>query len=246
MILVVDSGNTRIKWAVWDRGRLGTPDGCLQGEFEPERHWEALAVPSAVVMANVAAEGGVAQARAWCERRWMCSCRLLVTGARGGGVENGYDRPGSLGVDRWAALVGARRLYPGSSVCVVDAGSAITADVMDPAGRHLGGYIAPGLNMMCRVLGERTHGLPRLIAGVKSGGEPGHDTAAGIMAGAVLAAVGLIERVRARMPADGRCVITGGDAGHLLPLLARGCDHRPDLTLLGVAILAEEEYEVTR
>ena len=246
MILVVDSGNTRIKWAFWDKGRLGKTDGCLQGEFEPERHWQALVAPSAVVMANVAGDAVVARVRAWAEGRWRCSCRLLVTGARGAGVENGYDRPGSLGVDRWAALVGARRLYPRASVSVVDAGSAITVDLMDDAGRHLGGYIAPGLTMMCRVLGERTQGLPRMIAGVRSGGEPGRDTVAGITAGAVLAAVGLIERVSARMPAGGRCVITGGDAEHLRPLLASACDYRPDLTLLGVAILAEEEYEVTR
>src|SRR5699024_1677202 len=80
-------------------------------------------------------------------------------GAEGGGVKTKYRYPERLGADRWAAAVGA---YAASkkAVCVVDCGSAITFDAVDSAGRHLGGLIVPGWNLMRSALHLGTADLP--------------------------------------------------------------------------------------
>ena len=71
-------------------------------------------------------------------------------------MTSGYRDPERLGVDRWLALIAARERSKQPTV-IVDAGSACTIDLLDSEGRHLGGYILPGLTAMGEALVRGTH-----------------------------------------------------------------------------------------
>ena len=110
MILCIDSGNSRIKWGlhtegVWrESGAVGHAD-LTQLAVLPQR----LPMPSCVMLANVAGEDArkaIDQALA----PWLPVFQKIESAAAAGGVVNLYENPARLGVDRWCALIGARRL----------------------------------------------------------------------------------------------------------------------------------------
>ena len=75
-------------------------------------------------------------------------------------VKNLYETPETLGKDRIAAVVGAAFLKPNSDILVIDAGTAITYDLINSEKEYLGGNIAPGLSMRLRAMHEFTSKLP--------------------------------------------------------------------------------------
>jgi len=93
---------------------------------------------------------------------WGCTPALLLAGADHG-LQIGYRRPGELGPDRLAAAVGARTLFPGKNVLVVDCGTATTVTALTRAGLIAGGAILPGLTLWSEVLAARTALLPRVL-----------------------------------------------------------------------------------
>ncbi|WP_319229900.1 type III pantothenate kinase [Draconibacterium orientale] len=81
-------------------------------------------------------------------------------------VENCYETKETLGKDRIAAIVGAFELYPETNVLVIDAGTAITYDLLTADGKYLGGNISPGLKMRFKALNQFTGKLPKVERGV--------------------------------------------------------------------------------
>jgi type III pantothenate kinase len=145
-----------------------------------------------------------------------------------------------MGVDRWLALIGAHRLCAGA-VLVVDAGTAITYDLLLASGRHLGGLILPGIEMMRGSLLAGTN-IPRV--------EPEErdlpwaaDTGAAVGVGTIEAPAALVERLRRRLTAaaggPSTVLLTGGDAERLRPALEEPVRVEPDLVLRGLALLLE-------
>ena len=149
------------------------------------------------------------------------------------GVRNAYTEPHRLGVDRWMALIAARQLTT-HPVCVVDCGSAVTIDVLDDKGQHLGGVIMPGLTMMRRALHRNTEQLPFAQETYPLG--LGTSTAAAIHNGTRYALLGAIERVIASQTKTLQVFLTGGDAETLLPDLKHPVQVNPDLVLQGLAL----------
>ncbi|MEJ2346447.1 MAG: type III pantothenate kinase [Gammaproteobacteria bacterium] len=245
MILLVDIGNTALKWATCDGGAVQfggraswkLPDAPL---IAP-REWEAMPAPQRMLVASVAGADTDQRLAQWCETRWDLQPEFVVPRRRARGVENAYVDPARLGVDRWAALLAVRRALPGAA-CIVDCGSAITVDVLAADGQHLGGLIVPGLALMAKALEDNTaihldgEGEPdvRLLA---------RDTAGAVSGGALYAAVAFIDRVVSdttqALGVEPARVITGGDAPRLLPLLSGRYHHLPDLVLHGLAVIAE-------
>ena len=245
-LLLVDLGNTRLRWAAPGGLRAGeigvtTHRGALDGGML-EGCWAGRPAPDRIVVANVAGPAAAAALTDWVRDAWALEPAFLESPPSACGVRNGYERPDQLGIDRFAALVGAYRagLAP---ACVVDCGSAITVDLLTADGAHLGGYIAPGLAAMADALTAAAPGLPP--AGGNAGSGPGRKTESAIAAGTRLAAAGLVERVLAESaealgPAPNR-VITGGD-GPLLAADLPGPSHQvPGLVLQGLYALATEE-----
>ncbi|MDN5869718.1 MAG: type III pantothenate kinase [Nitrococcus sp.] len=243
MKLLLDIGNSRIKWARAEGGRLTGCAGALPhgGRLPAELLpiWAALDAPGEGVFAvSVAAPSIEREIGDWLHRNWGCEWRRLITPRVGGGIEIAYAQPAALGADRWAAMVGARQrgLLPS---CVVDCGTAVTLDAVDGAGRHLGGVIVPGLGMMRRSLTEGTHHLPAIDEGCIQ--VLATDTPTGIRSGTLLGLAALIDNLVERLTRSGGVpVLTGGDAPELLPWLSQRYEHAPNLVLEGLAVLAEE------
>ncbi len=249
MILLVDAGNTRIKWAVLENGVLHSGGAILRhggadGVDPLSAPWAALTPPRRLLIANVAGAEFAASFGAWTQRIWGLQAEFVSAQAKGFGVTNGYTEPQLLGVDRWLALVAARRLVKGP-VCVVDCGTALTIDVMEKNGEHLGGLIVPGLVLMRRVLLEKTAGIGPAMGDISSRDVPllAQDTRGGVMGGTLYAAASLIERiVRDADESVGggmTCILTGGDADTIRPLLSADFRFEPELVLQGLAIVAE-------
>lgn len=148
-----------------------------------------------------------------------------------------YETPGQLGVDRWAALVGAWALH-GAACLVVTAGTATTVDVLDQAGEFQGGLILPGFELMRRCLAENTAGLGYAEGRVAS---LPRNTADAIYAGCVHAQAGAVERMFARVGGQpgALCLLNGGAARVLAANLVIPVREVPNLVLEGVACLAE-------
>ena len=211
MILCIDVGNTRIKWCIFDgdtvtaRGALATR--TISSTLNP---WAGC--PDGVVEARICnvAGPGVAQAiNASLLGRYGVCPRIACVSASAGGVQCGYLQPSALGVDRWLAmLAGYQRVS--TTVMVVDAGSAMTIDLVASDGVHCGGYILPGLRMLRDALSIGTHDVQVPIAQVSDLLSPALTTEGAVNKGCVLSCIATIERLYFVQPIT--LIITGGDA----------------------------------
>lgn len=245
MNLLIDIGNSRIKWAFAEGARLrersavyyvGQPLADTFADI-----WGGLTAPVQVFCVNVAGQEVERGLEAWFRVHYGVVPTLVSSPIRGFGVHNAYREPVRLGADRWAALVAARRRVA-KALCIVDCGTAITIDALDDDGRHLGGLIAPGVVTMRRALYGATAGIPDEGEGVVA--PLAADTRSAVTAGTLYAAAAFIDRGRGEIERHiGRrlpCLLTGGGADVLAPLLDEGCEPAPDLVLEGLAIIAAE------
>jgi len=219
--LLVDQGNTRLKWA-WASGdsldEASTGRGDLAALLATAESGAAKR-PRQILVSSVAGPQRDAELRRACLERWRVEPRWLKPRAEQGGVRNGYTRPESLGVDRWLAIVGAVSAY-GAPVVVWDLGTAATLDAVDTSGQHLGGWILPGPAAMLDALKQHTQlKVPDNLAGLE-GLEPGRATRECIGGGVLAAQVGALkqfmERFAAATRAESRLVVAGGAATEVL------------------------------
>ena len=242
MSVLVDVGNARLKWAVLGEDAL-TGFGQANLGADPASAVAALrarvGAPQQVWIANVAgahvgqlltdAFGPVAQ--------------FARTQPALGGVTCGYRDPRSLGVDRWLALV-AGYLRVRDTVCVVDAGTALTVDAADAQGRHYGGLILPGLRLMGESLQQRTSDIGPTGAGTAPPAGLdlfGRSTDEAVSRAAQAASAALVDRCVRRLADAGTppvLLVTGGDGETLMPWLESPCRFEPHLVLEGLACLA--------
>lgn len=251
MILLVDIGNSRIKWASLTKKRLehsgnaprSKDPGTLAADLE--QAWRKVRKPRAVVVSSVAGSAYAEALSVWTTERWQLQPRFVTAEGKAFDVTNAYSKPERLGADRWAALIATRRQL-GGAACIVDAGTAVTIDVISAQGVHQGGLIIPGLAMMRHALLEQTEELLPATETPVSGDISllARDTRDGVNGGTLYALVAVIDRVvadvRTELGTDLTRIITGGDAETLLPLLAGNYHHHPDLVLEGLAVIAEE------
>lgn len=211
MIVCIDSGNTRIKWAVHEGDGRGWLDHGAVGHEQVAdlaalmEKWPA---PKKVVLANVAGPL-VADRIRQVLRAWPTAWHEVAPAACGFGITNLYQRPESLGVDRWCAMIGAWQLVQ-SPVLVVMAGTATTIDTVDGAGVFRGGLIMPGIDLMRRSLAQGTADLP-MTSGVYQ--QYPRSTVDAISSGILEAHAGAIERAYRRLEsAEKSCLLSGGNA----------------------------------
>lgn len=246
MKLLVDIGNSRVKWAVRSGDELtgaaafthaGDPDATAFAVLDHFGH-----APDSVLVSNVAGRGFADAIASRVRERWNLETQFAATQANARGVRNAYADHAKLGVDRWLAMLAAADRFS-RAICVVDAGTALTIDLVEKGGQHLGGYIVPGRDLMWRALTGDTGDLGRFTASDSAGEggslEPGRDTGDAIRHGSLTAICALIECCAARLAEDNRgrvVVVTGGDAGRIIPFLAVDLEHRPQLVLEGLAL----------
>jgi type III pantothenate kinase len=244
MNLLVDMGNTSIKWALASGQQLVPGGRFVHRDSDPlpwmDQAWGRLAAPERILVTNVAGAALAERLTAWAMHAWQRQPQFLRAARQAAGVTSAYVQPGQLGADRWAAMIAAWHAA-GTAVCVVDCGSAITLDLIDAAGRHRGGQILAGVSMMRQALATQTADLaltpdnqaPVLLA---------TSTADAIRSGSLYAAAAAIERIVTDMATttglQPAVVTTGGDAARLDPLFGFAASHDADLVLKGIAILA--------
>jgi len=248
--LLFDVGNTRVKWAIADGDAL-LRSGAIPIDKLKEQGFAALATRlpqkvTAVMVSNVAGQDVAKRLASFARIRYDLDARFCRSEREAFGVTNGYRQPRRLGVDRWAAMIGARAESK-SALCIVDAGSAITIDALDREGRHLGGQIIPGLRLMGKSLKRDTSGMRDLRIRT---GDPGSGmalfadgTANAVRAGGLNAICGAVERAARILRAAGlrpRIVLTGGGAPRILQELDIKVVHRPHLVLQGLAVMLQE------
>lgn len=237
MILLLDVGNTRIKWGCHD-GHKWLGQGVLP-TTEPDR-LAAVLTDWRPAWVGIACVAGPAVGEA-IEKRLADTPRHWLTSAETGhGLANRYDRPETLGVDRYAALLACARM--GLAPCVVaSAGTALTADALAGDGVFLGGMIAPGVGLMRLALARGTAGV-----GAASGAVQvfPRSTADAVESGIRAALVGVVETLRgdlaARLGDPVKVVLTGGDADWLAEGLAGPVVIERNLVLEGLLWLARD------
>ncbi|WP_426286811.1 type III pantothenate kinase [Luteibacter sp. E-22] len=243
MILLLDLGNTRLKFALLDgnefthRGAFGW-DADIAHELAAL--WASWPTPERIVGASVvdsARETAVAVAA---DKAFGRTPTWVRTPAEACGVTNAYAEPHRLGVDRFLAMVDA--LAAGRAPCVLaSVGTALTLDALDGEGRHLGGWIAPGpLLMQQSVLGATVQVRPAHAGAVR---DLADNTADGLASGCWQACAALVDRFvdRSANLLGGSPTVTlgGGDADVLAPLLEREVVLVPDAVLRGLAVWAK-------
>lgn len=243
MHLLVDLGNTRLKWArsapgEWQAGASTYRDRAIDAVLDEA--WGGLSAPLGVVLVSVAAEEARRALAQWIDRRWRVPVHEVKPQAAQLGVTNGYRDPAALGADRWVALIGARGEWPATAVCVVDCGTAITVDALNAQGEFVGGVIFPGLALLRDALTSGT-------AGIRAGAGDdtsclARSTADAVAAGTLYGLAGAIERVceefEQALGGPLKLVITGGDADRVAARLRRPVRRVPDLVLKGLARVA--------
>ncbi|MFC4160164.1 type III pantothenate kinase [Chitinimonas lacunae] len=242
-ILLLDAGNTRLKWAVLEQGTRH--DGIADYASLSVPPWPDLPF-GRVLGCNVA---GPERAAVLAALLPDLAIEWLRSSAKAAGVENGYREPERLGTDRWAALIGARAITHEPTL-VAMAGTALTVDALDGNGRFLGGVIVPGYRLMRESLARGTadlgHPDGERTAFPRSTGEA-------IVNGAEVALVGAVlvmhDRLTAVAGGTPGLLLSGGDAPRLLTLLssvlAGKVRHVDNLVLAGLARLAVEISEDT-
>jgi type III pantothenate kinase len=253
--LLIDAGNTRVKYARLSDGRLGrvhvldwnrsnapgVARAILHGRFERVLVCSVAGVSLERALRDAARRGGNPMPQ------------FIRSTRRAAGVRNGYAQTWRLGADRWVAMLGARFLFPRRPLCVVDIGTALTLDLLDARGHHLGGLLTPGPTLMVESLLHHTAGIRRRAGITAARAERqrpgaalfGRSTRAGLHAGSTLACTALIERAmteaRAVLGVRPTLLLAGGGAVAVGPLLRvpyRRVDH---LVLHGLALLASLE-----
>jgi type III pantothenate kinase len=241
VILVIDAGNTRLKYGLralgdplhgrWtETGRIDYADaGALEAALARLVSGSAV---SRVIASNVA--GDATRVRIESALSAVHVVHWVNAASTQLGVVNSYDEPERLGPDRWCGLIAAWHRRHRACV-VVNCGTATTIDGLDATGRFVGGMILPGLALMKRALAGNTARLP-LAAGRFDATPRNTDDA--IETGCIDAQCGAIERFAKRMRVDD-CLMSGGAA----PLIAVGLnipyEHVDPLTLEGLTLIGQ-------
>ena len=244
-VLLMDVGNSRIKWGVLEDGEIRRT-GHISQERIRSQGLQVLTtrIPrriDEVFASNVAGTTFATRLSGVIGMHCGCDVRFARSARRGWGVTNSYTQPRRMGVDRWVAMLGAWAEVGGACL-VVDAGTAMTIDAIDDEGQHLGGQIIPGVATMANALASATSDIPAVRPAPGRGGADlgmfGRNTAAAVREGAQNAVAGAVDRAIRTLQSNAHdpvVVLTGGDSSRILNALCETPLHRPHLVLQGLA-----------
>lgn len=269
MKLLIDIGNQRVKWATSEQLNVSVRrsvasqrdvDKIMRDQIVNTHSTELvdqlgmqlrkLPAPESVWVSCVSAEFIRTEVVKMCQLIWKLSPICIRAEAEAAGVENGYEDPVTLGVDRWAANVGARHTAGGASLVVIDAGTAVTIDYINREGRFLGGIIFPGVVTMIESLYSATGQIQAATRSDTMRKDVTHvqiintNTQSAVENGVVLTVVAGIDKAidQYRLAEDGelKIIITGGDAEYIASLSMHNMKYEPNLVLIGLLLLSEE------
>lgn len=242
MNLVVDIGNSRAKTAIFSEGKLiellTTDELTLHQLKELKVRFPGL---DKAILSQVSAVHPdiVSYLKASFHYFLELSSQTPVP------LLNNYLTPDTLGLDRLAAAIGAKELFPGKDLLVIDTGTAITIDLVEGNGTFAGGNISPGLRSRFRALHEFTKNLP-LVDASKEEPVIGRTTEeairAGVINGIVLEIDGMVDLLKKQRP-ELQPVLTGGDALFFERRLKNRIFVKFEITLIGLNRILEYNVE---
>ena len=236
--LQLDVGNSSAKWRVLQSGVLQARGSYIP--TDPDSRAALLDAADSVDdiwISSVAGAGFESELTQTLQQQWGVMPWFARTPSATGQLTNSYNDPSSMGVDRWLAMLGARQRHT-ERICVVDAGSALTIDLVSAAGQHEGGYIIPGPALMERALLLDTDRV-RFAEDVSYNLVPGTSTAEAVRHGIALAQVGSVSAVLDACQSEPPTLLFCGGAGEVLQqLLDRGGEFFPDLVFEGLEVMA--------
>jgi type III pantothenate kinase len=247
MILLVDVGNSRVKWAAFGDHGIGEQHAASYERWSLDDWKRELFASRAerVVACSVASEKVRGQIDVAAQEATGRRVEWITATRRAAAVINGYRNAAQLGADRWVAIIGAYRTWL-ADCCIVDVGTAMTIDIVTAAGRHQGGLIVPGPALMVEALHAQTSDLATRSAGSADAGRSAlaDQTRDAIENGCELALAALVERVWRTYSVDAgtspRLVFTGGAAARVRSWVTLPSDEVPDLVLRGLSIIARD------
>ncbi len=249
MILVIDVGNTRLKWAWLTTSGLSDQKAVVHKDTKSELWAAALfssaEKPSRVLVSNVAGPAMAKTLSQLTKKMFHVDAEFVTATLELAGLTNGYLDPSLLGADRWLALLGAWTLAH-SALCVVDAGTAVKVDSVDARGQHLGGLIVPGIHMMRDVLMKKTSDIAKSaeLSTPSLAGILANNTIGAVSRGAIFALAGMADRaaeiIEQNTGVKPKLFITGGDAGMITGTMRSHGEIVPDLVLRGLAVIAAQ------
>lgn len=226
-ILLLDLGNSRLKWAVYastDIQQAAIKSGVINvtdiTAEELQKAWQALPELKAAYISAVGQQAMQALCVDVLITYHQIELQTIKVGRQVAGVQNSYKQVQNLGVDRWMGLLAAHKLSKKSAI-VVSCGTATTIDVINAEGEHQGGYIVPGIALMHESLGAAT--ANNNIHDVKEQTQSlqlGTSTHQAIGNGILQMQIALIEKVYAENSAESLDIyLTGGAAEQISPFL---------------------------
>ena len=254
--LAIDIGNTRLKWACYNKPQPGAHMLAHDAHFLEQidtladTAWKNLAPPTCMLGCVVAGDALKHRIEEQMEIWPDLQPRWVVARSEGAGLLNGYDIPDRLGADRWVAMIGARRHMlqatagtAPSPLVVVMVGTAVTIEAIDAHGKFLGGYILPGHGIMLHALEIGTAGLQHLPTGQVTPFPT--NTSDALTSGGTFALVGAVQRmvrqVHAHCGAAPMCLMTGGAGWKLAPYMETPFELVESLIFDGLLVLAAEQ-----
>ena len=217
MNLCIDQGNSRTKVA------LMTDEGKMINHFiykqfssaEVERLFELYDITDSIISSVVDIEAATVNTLNRCSQHFVLFDHKTPVP-----IINKYDTPHTLGQDRLAAAVGAKKLCPQENLLIIDVGSAITYDFVSEEGEYIGGNIAPGLKMRFTMLQRMTKKLPLVEVGENEliplfGTNTRDAIAAGVIRGMAYEVKGYMRTLKEKMP-HFQTFLTGGNAPYVL------------------------------
>lgn len=249
MMLLVDIGNTRVKWAMLDGAELRAQSAAAHAGWDREQLVAAMLdrcpEPDRVIVGNVGGARIGELLREAVHGVWNIGAQFIHSTSQFGEVRNAYPEPANLGVDRWLAMLAVHAMER-APACIVSVGTAMTVDALDSSGQHLGGVIVPGPDLMVSSLLRNTSEIAsRAMQGNIGADVFANNTLGGIRQGSVHALAALVERamqaMQARIATTPVLYLTGGASASLEGVLRMPYRHVADLVLRGLAVVANSK-----
>ena len=238
MILLIDQGNSALKWCCYDDKSFTS---SVVGELSElitfaQRNNKAITDIYISCVKNQKQVSNITDS--FIQNNIIQPVQIATTSSSFGALTNAYHQFEQLGVDRWLAMIAVwKKLQTG--FIVVDAGSALTLDIVDSSGQHLGGHIVPGLSMQTKLLISETDGIA-VDSDIKTQAYvPGHSTTEAVLNGCLTNLCSYIDKMYHRYAEDSslQLFITGGDAIHLTAGLTIKHQLKNELVLEGLYYL---------
>ncbi|WP_019030201.1 type III pantothenate kinase [Colwellia piezophila] len=220
MILLIDIGNSRTKYAQLIDGKLSAISQLSNKGFSVTYFAKYFSEASKIIVANVATPSLTSELAVWCSRENICF-KQVHSEQQKNTLKSAYQQPTTLGIDRWLVLLGAMHLVPKQNILIIDAGTATTVDLLSSNGQHQGGWILAGIKALFKsILSHSTlvHAESQTVASLAFG----TNTTDNVNNACWAATLGMITQAIRQAQHLGdieHIILTGGDGQALTELL---------------------------